>query len=100
MVNLLPGSEWVIGKPFLLSVFTTVDIDNKLIEFSFVTIKDTSKPGSFESFFGWGVLISICVACLVIYIIAVAVYHILKKKIDKNLNIKTLEEKYKRVLGC
>lgn len=89
---------WIIGANWLNSVFTTVDLQSETITFSLVSVIDRSPPGNFETAFGWEVLIGICVGSIIIYLLAVAIYVIVKNNIDQAIDIQTLEKKYQKIL--
>lgn len=98
MVYVFPGDYWILGKPFLTSVFATVDIAQHTMTFSEVSIIDRTPPGSFETSFGWEILLYILIFSIFIYLLAIVTYHLIKYKIESQLDVKKLRDKYEKML--
>ncbi|OMJ93241.1 hypothetical protein SteCoe_3819 [Stentor coeruleus] len=98
MVYIFPGDYWILGKPFLTSMFATVDLAQHTMTFSEVSIIDRTPPGSFETSFGWEILLYIFVISIFIYLLAIGTYQLIKSKIESQLDVKMLRDKYERIL--
>ncbi|OMJ85349.1 hypothetical protein SteCoe_13322 [Stentor coeruleus] len=82
-VGLKNSKTWILGEPFLKSYFTEYNLDSKLIRMSKVSALEDDLPSPLETTEGWTVIFSLCIALIVIYILAFfifAKYEDIKKK--------------------